>query len=145
MGLSACEVPRFYSQGFDIISWAPLDSISDPRGCRPLGTKEEVEGLTGRELWKHRAIRSKPWKYVVNWHQEKGANFQLFNLEKDPGEVENMISGYPDLTQHFVDILRRCKFSHAYGIFSWTRLFRNRPGDHLGEASSSRICLALGG
>jgi len=101
------RVPRFYLQGFDIISWAPSDSISDPRGCRPLGSKEEVEGLTGRELWKHRAIRSKSWKYIANWHQEKGANFQLFNLEKDPGEVENVISRYPDLTQHFVDILRR--------------------------------------
>jgi len=76
-------------------------------GCHPLGSKEEVEGLTGRELWKHRAIRSKSWKYIVNWHQEKGANFQLFNLEKDPGEVENVISMHPDLTQHFVNILRR--------------------------------------
>lgn len=76
-------------------------------GCHPVGKPEDTEGKTAREMWKHRAIRGKPWKYVVNWHQEKGAGFELFNLDGDPMEEKDLSNRHPEIAKAYSDLLHK--------------------------------------
>lgn len=75
-------------------------------GCHPLGTEEEVQELgMARGMWKHRAIRAKQWKYIANWHETKGAGFELYDLERDPQELKDRFKSKPEIIEYYADIL----------------------------------------
>lgn len=48
------------------------------------------------------AVRMEKWKYIEG-QKEEG---ELYNLEKDPAEQENLINDYPDLVKEFRIIIR---------------------------------------
>ena len=70
----------------------------DPRGCEVI--LEQARGL---------AIRKGPWKYVEPAAIEKRENAspELYNLETDVGEQNNIIAEHPDVAEQLASLLEK--------------------------------------
>jgi arylsulfatase A-like enzyme len=54
------------------------------------------------------AIRRGDWKLVLNGNQTVGEN-ELYNLDKDPKESENLIKAHPEVVQELTNLLKQQK------------------------------------
>ena len=65
-------------------------------------------------------LRKGPWKLILcpdsgGWSDpkpdspgiEKLPPFQLYNLDKDPGETENLVDQYPEIVDELTELLRQ--------------------------------------
>jgi arylsulfatase len=63
---------------------------------------------TGWELFGRRAIRQGDWKAVYipvpSWGS---AQWQLYDLAKDPGETSDLAAAYPDVLRELLDLWKR--------------------------------------
>jgi arylsulfatase A-like enzyme len=115
-------------------------SVEKPRGkswLDYLQAKEEVihpdDHISGWELFGRRAIRQGEWKAVSIRQVFRPAKWQLYNLEDDPGETNDLAAQYPDrlkgLLAHWDEYARTTGVIEVkwYGLFRFfLHNFRNR-------------------
>jgi len=94
LDLAGIEPPKTFD-GHDVlpmqgVSWAPMmaGQVASPRGA---------DDVLGFEFWGVRAVRKGPWKLV--WvHEPIGdADWQLFDLDRDPGETQDLADAHPEI------------------------------------------------
>ena len=83
----------------------PIDSTIQGRSFAPIFFKKNYQiakevffeigrkGKNNERLFKNKAIRTKKWKYIYNLYDKD----ELYNLEKDPGELANVIDNKGNL------------------------------------------------
>ena len=91
-------------------SLAPL-ILGDPYEAQPIF----IESLGGQ-----RAVRLGSWKLVHDpreglWADRVG-NWQLYNLEEDPGETRNLVDQEPERTEKMRQLMERLTRSAALGV-----------------------------
>jgi arylsulfatase A-like enzyme len=63
-------------------------------------TREYVTAATEGVHTRARTVRGRRWKYITN-----GVGSELYDLNADPGETENLIEGRPELVEQFQCLL----------------------------------------
>ena len=85
----------------------PQDRIIDGKDIRPLlsgqeGAQTPYEVLYYLWMDELHAVRSGPWKLVIKEaHQPLFAKPQLYNLDIDVGETQDLSAAYPDIVRRF--------------------------------------------
>ena len=68
-----------------------------------IDTIHEQDFRQGWELFGRRAFRQGKWKIVLQVPPYGKGSWQLFDMEKDPGEVNDLSSELPDLTSQLAN------------------------------------------
>lgn len=101
----------------DGISFVPLiDGSADPSADRALiWNFPNIWGLRGPGIDLSCAIRRGPWKLIYNY---ASGEKELYNIEKDLGEITNLVNAYPDITERLSgelgDTLRKLDAQRPY-------------------------------
>jgi len=134
-GLPQGERRKVPGSTLDLLQTCCAAMEVDPPGSRPLdGTnllpllqEENAERgkpipyrfLCGKDAMFHSptyAVTDENWKFLTNLDAE-GAYDQLYDMETDRGETQNLIADYPDLQKHYrsylEDFLDSCRASHS--------------------------------
>ncbi|EXJ94419.1 arylsulfatase [Capronia coronata CBS 617.96] len=110
LDLAAVQHPGGLYKGRSIVpvrgkSWVPY--LSDPRKHEFIHGEDTV---TGWELFNRRALRKGNWKAVMIPEPYGPGKWQLYNLDKDPGETDDLGASLPDklqeLLKHWDDYVR---------------------------------------
>ncbi|MDT0688919.1 sulfatase-like hydrolase/transferase [Salegentibacter sp. F188] len=52
------------------------------------------------------SIINKPWKFIRTRHLDAPSEFELYNIEEDPEEQENVVEGHPNIASRLEDDLK---------------------------------------
>jgi len=93
----------------------PEGEANDSRNLLSVFMGESDEGVTyllqGFKV--QRGLRYKNWKYSIKKNQPE----QLYNLDLDVAEQNNVIEQYPEFTQHMRDMLQKLLEADAMNVF----------------------------
>jgi arylsulfatase A-like enzyme len=63
-----------------------------------------------------KALRYKNWKYIPG-RRKTGDEEQLYNLDQDVGEQNNLIEQNPEMAQHMRDMLKKILQAESMNAF----------------------------
>ncbi|MGY8687007.1 MAG: sulfatase/phosphatase domain-containing protein, partial [Verrucomicrobiales bacterium] len=55
------------------------------------------------------AVCSGKWKLIVRYGKDRKESYELFDLEKDPGELNNLSNDNPDVTKRLSTSLKKAE------------------------------------
>ncbi|KAF9879041.1 Arylsulfatase [Colletotrichum karsti] len=71
--------------------------------AKSAGFHDEEHHITGWELFGLRAIRQGPWKALYMTAPRGKDRWELYNLDKDPGEIHDLADSEPEILQKLVE------------------------------------------
>ena len=102
LDLAAVPRPKNIFRGREVVpmrgsSWAP--HLRDITGT---SVHDPVAHVTGWELFGQRAIRQGPWKALWMTMPRGKEQWELYNLDQDPGEIHDLAQAEPELLKKMV-------------------------------------------